>query len=213
MTMEERYAAFINSMDSGEDRFLEEIYARAKAQQVPVIRREMCSFLKTVIAAVRPGSILEIGTAVGFSALLMADASPAGCMITTIENYDKRISQAKENFEASPYKDRITLLEGDAGEILKTCSSVYDLIFLDGAKGQYSSYLPLLKRIMKKGSVLICDNIMSGGEIVWSKYLVERRDRTIHKRMREFLYDLKHDPAFETSIIPLGDGVTFSVMV
>lgn len=213
MTLPERYSAFITSMDSGEEPFLEEIYAEAKAEQVPVIRREMCSFLKTVIAAVQPESILEIGTAVGFSALLMAEASSESCVITTIENYEKRIVRAKENFAASQYRDRIILLEGDAGDIIKTLEQSYDIIFLDGAKGQYVSYLQDLKKLMKKGSVLICDNIMSGGEIIWSKYLVERRDRTIHKRMREFLYDLKHDPELTTSIIPMGDGVTFSVMI
>ena len=211
MTIHERTAAFINYMDRGEEPFLEKIYKEAKEESVPVIRRDMCAFLKTAALVVRPKRILEIGTAVGFSALLLASVTDDDCHITTIENYEKRITRAKKNLEASPWKNRITLLEGDAEEKLKECGPYYDLIFLDGAKGQYLSYLPVLKSFMKKGSVLICDNVMSGGETIWSKYLVERRDRTIHKRMREFLYTLKRDTELQTSVIPLGDGVTMSV--
>ena len=131
--------------------------------------------------------------------------------IVTIENYDKRIPIARENFRRAGREDQITLLEGDAGELLKTLEGPFDMIFMDAAKGQYIHWLPDIRRLMAKGSVLISDNVLQEGDIIESHYLVERRKRTIYKRMREYLYELKHDPSFVTSILPLGDGVTVSV--
>ncbi len=206
-----RTAVFINSMDKGNEPFLEEVYKEAVSSFVPVIRRETQSFLKTVIKIKRPSRILEVGTAIGFSAMLMAQNSGNDCRITTIENYAKRIPIARENFRKYGFADRIELLEGDAAELLKTLYEPFDLIFMDAAKGQYISFLPDVKRLMKKGGILISDNVMQGGDVLESHYIVERRDRTIHKRMREYLYALKHDEQLETSIIPLGDGVALSV--
>ena len=143
--------------------------------------------------------------------MLMAQNSGNDCRITTIENYAKRIPIARENFRKYGFADRIELLEGDAAELLKTLYEPFDLIFMDAAKGQYISFLPDVKRLMKKGCILISDNVMQGGDVLESHYIVERRDRTIHKRMREYLYALKHDEQLETSIIPLGDGVALSV--
>ena len=155
--------------------------------------------------------ILEVGTAVGFSALLMSEAAPEGCRITTIENYEKRIPIARENFRRAGKEEQITLIEGDAMDVLKTLEDTFDFIFMDAAKGQYINWLPDVMRLMKNGGVLISDNVLQEGDIIESHYLVERRNRTIYKRMREYLYELKHNPSLITSIIPLGDGVTVSV--
>ena len=202
---------YINSLDRGNTPFLEELEQTALRDRVPVIRREMQSFIKTFLAMNQPGRILEVGTAIGFSTLLMCEYGREDLQIVTIENYDKRIPIARENFRSAGREDQITLLEGDAGELLKTLEGPFDMIFMDAAKGQYIHWLPDIRRLMAKGSVLISDNVLQEGDIIESHYLVERRKRTIYKRMREYLYELKHDPSFVTSILPLGDGVTVSV--
>ena len=202
---------YINSLDRGNTPFLEELEQTALRDRVPVIRREMQSFIKTFLAMNQPGRILEVGTAIGFSTLLMCEYGREDLQIVTIENYDKRIPIARENFRRAGREDQITLLEGDAGELLKTLEGPFDMIFMDAAKGQYIHWLPDIRRLMAKGSVLISDNVLQEGDIIESHYLVERRKRTIYKRMREYLYELKHDPSFVTSILPRGDGVTVSV--
>ena len=131
--------------------------------------------------------------------------------ITTIENYEKRIPLAKENFKKAGREDQITFLEGDAGEILKKLEDSYDLIFMDAAKGQYIHWLPDVVRLLAPGGILMSDNVLQEGELIESHYLVERRNRTIYKRMRDYLFELKHHPQLTTSIIPLGDGVSVSV--
>ena len=211
MIVEERMRTFINSLDTGNTPFLEELEQYALQERVPVIRREMQSFIKMLLALQRPKRILEVGTAIGFSTLLMCEYGPADVQITTIENYEKRIPLAKENFRKAGQESKITLLEGDATKILAGLSGSYDLIFMDAAKGQYIHWLPDVIRLLKKGGVLLSDNVLQDGNLIESHYIVERRDRTIYKRMREYLYQLKHDPLLETSILPLGDGVTVSV--
>ena len=211
MIVEERMRTFINSLDTGNTPFLEELEQYALLERVPVIRREMQSFIKMLLALQRPKRILEVGTAIGFSTLLMCEYGPADVQITTIENYEKRIPLAKENFRKAGQESKITLLEGDATKILAGLSGSYDLIFMDAAKGQYIHWLPDVIRLLKKGGVLLSDNVLQDGNLIESHYIVERRDRTIYKRMREYLYQLKHDPLLETSILPLGDGVTVSV--
>lgn len=212
MIVDDRMITYINSLDRGHTPFLEELERRAKEERVPVIRREMQSFLKVFLMMRRPARILEVGAAVGFSSILMATYGPEDCQIMTIENYAKRIPEARKNFRESGYEKQITLLEGDAAELLKTLEPPFDFIFMDAAKGQYLHFLPELLRLMVPGSVLISDNVLQDGDIVESHYLVERRNRTIYKRMREYLYELKHSELLETSIIPLGDGITVSVM-
>lgn len=211
MIVDERFVTYINSLNTGNTPFLEELEKKAKADYVPIIRREMQSLLKLLLAMKRPVRILEVGTAVGFSALLMAEYNPVDCEITTIENYEKRIPIAKENFTKAGRDQMITLLEGDAAEVLKTLQEPYDFIFMDAAKGQYIHWLPDVVRLLAPGGVLMSDNVLQEGELIESHYLVERRNRTIYKRMREYLYELKHHPQLMTSIIPLGDGVSLSV--
>lgn len=211
MIVDERMVTYINSLDMGNTPLLNEIEKEAKADLVPVIRREMQSFLKVLLAIHRPLRVLEVGTAVGFSALLFCEYGPENMQVTTIEKYEKRIPIARENFSRAGRENQITLLEGDAADILKELQESYDLIFMDAAKGQYIHFLDDVLRLMKPGSVLVSDNVLQGGDIIESHYAVERRNRTIYKRMREYLYELKHNDKLLTSVIPLGDGVTVSV--
>lgn len=210
MIIDERMAAFIDSLDKGNTPFLDEIEKKALEEQVPVIRKSVQSLLKFLLALTRPKNILEVGTAVGFSALLMDEYSPAGCHITTIENYQKRITAARENFKRAGAEDRITLLEGDAAELLKGLEGFYEFIFMDAAKGQYINFLPDVLRLLAPGGILISDNVLQDGDIIESRFAVTRRNRTIHARMRDYLYELKHNTWLETVVLPVGDGVTVS---
>ncbi len=210
MIIDERMAVFIDSLDSGNSPFLDEIEQYALETNVPVIRKPMQSLLKFLLVLTGPKRILEVGTAIGFSALLMSEYGPKDCHITTIEKYEKRIPIARENFRRAGREEQITLLEGDAAGILKEQTGGYDLIFMDAAKGQYLHFLPDVLRLLVPGGLLVSDNVLREGDIVESRFAVSRRNRTIHARMREYLYQLKHDSRLETVVLPVGDGVTLS---
>ena len=211
MIIDERLATFINSLDTGNAPYLNELERYAKKTNVPIIRTEMQSLLKFLLAMKEPKEILEVGTAIGFSALLMSEYGPKDCHITTIEKYEKRIPLAKENFKKAGKEDAITLLEGDATDILQSLEGTYDFIFMDAAKGQYINFMPDILRLLKVGGLLISDNVLQDGDIIESRFAVTRKNRTIHARMREYLYELKHHEDLETVILPVGDGVTISV--
>lgn len=211
MIVDERTTSFINSLDVGNAPYLNEIERYARQAGVPIIRTEMQSFLKLMLAVKRPMRILEVGTAIGFSALLMSEYAPEGCSITTIEKYEKRIPEARGNFRKAGREKDIILLEGDAADILKGLNGSFDLIFMDAAKGQYIHFLPDILRLLPEGGILISDNVLQDGDVIESRFAVTRRNRTIHARMREYLYELKHHPQLETAILPVGDGVTVSV--
>ncbi len=211
MIVNERLTSYLHSLDQGNGELLDTIEAEAVRDFVPIIRKETGALLKTLVALKQPGAILEVGTAVGYSALLMGRVMPEDCHITTIEKYEKRLPIARENFRRAGMEDRITLLEGDAEEILSGLTGTWDFIFMDAAKGQYLHWLPMLLRLMPEGGVLISDNVLQDGDLIESRYAVERRNRTIHSRMREYLYTLTHMEELETSVLPIGDGVTVSV--
>ena len=206
-----RTVSFINSLDGGLPDYLEELEAFALSTEVPIIRKDMQAYLRYMMKAHRPGRILEVGTAIGFSALLMREYSAADCKITTIENYPPRIEQARANFDKYDTNGSITLLEGDATDIMPTLEGEYDFIFMDAAKGQYIHFLPQILRLLGDGGILVSDNVLQDGDIIESKYAIERRNRTIHNRMREYLYELKHNDMLTTAILPVGDGITVSV--
>lgn len=210
MIIDERTSAFIDALDKGNAPYLDEIEKYAIETQVPVIRKPTQSLLKFLLALSKPGSILEVGTAIGFSALLMSEYGPSDCHITTIEKYEKRIPEAKENFRKAGREDRITLLEGDAAEILKELQGPYDMIFMDAAKGQYINFLPDALRLLAPGGILISDNVLQDGDIIESRFAVTRRNRTIHARMRDYLFQLTHMQGLETVVLPVGDGVTMT---
>lgn len=211
MIVEERLSTYINSLDNGNTELLEQIEKEAHDNYVPVIRKETQNLLKLLLAMNRPGHILEVGTAVGFSALLMEEYNPADCRITTIENYEKRIPIAKANFMRAGRQNVIELIEGDAAEVLKTLKEPYDFIFMDAAKGQYIHFLPEVMRLLKEGGILVSDNVLQDGDVIESRFAVTRRNRTIHKRMRDYLYEITHMENLVTSVLPIGDGVTVSV--
>ncbi len=211
MEVNERMVTFIDSLDPGNTPFLDEIEKYALETEVPIIRKSMQSLLKFLLAYAKPKHILEVGTAIGFSALLMSEYGPRDCHITTIEKYEKRIPLARQNFKDAGVEDKITLIEGDALEVLKELEGSFDMIFMDAAKGQYIHFMPDILRLLSPGGLLISDNVLQDGDVVESRFAVTRRNRTIHARMREYLYELKHHPQLETVILPVGDGVTLSV--
>ena len=210
MIIDPRMATFIDSMDPGNPPYLDELEKEAIAGDVPIIRKPLQSFFRFLLKYVKPKSILEVGTAIGFSAILMSEYAPADCKITTIEKYEKRIPIAKENFRKFGKEGQITLLEGDAAEILKDLEGPYDLIFMDAAKGQYLAFLPDVLRLLAPGGLLLSDNVLQDGDVIESRFALERRKRTTHARMREYLYELKHAPGLETVILPVGDGITLT---
>ena len=214
MIVNDRITDYIHSLGKSQGQLLDSIEAEAGESLVPIIRRETAALLRTMTAALGPSRILEIGTAVGYSALLMCQVMPEDCHITTIEKFEKRIPIARENFERAGETGRITLLEGDAAALLKELKgNTFQLIFMDAAKGQYLNWLPDVMELLSEGGVLISDNVLQEGDIVESRFAVERRNRTIHSRMREYLYELTHRDDLETAIIPIGDGVAISTRV
>lgn len=211
MIVDERMVTFINSLELPESPLLETIEKEALDSYVPIIRTETKSLLKVLLALKKPMQILEVGTAVGFSALVMNAYAPEGSKITTIEKYEKRIPIARENFRRAGKESDIILIEGDALEVMKGLAGPYDFVFMDAAKGQYIHYLPEVTRLLAPGGLLVSDNVLQDGDVIESRFAVERRNRTIHSRMREYLYELTHHEELQTSLLPLGDGVALSV--
>ena len=215
MIVDERMVTFIHSLERENSEILETIEKEALDTFVPIIRKEMQNFLKVILEIKRPKAILEVGTAIGFSALLMSEHVDEDCKITTIEKYEPRIPIAKENFKRAGKENQITLIEGDATEVLKRTDSPFDepfdMIFMDAAKGQYINFFGDVMRLLKKDGVLVSDNVLQDGDIIESHFVVTRRNRTIHKRMREYLYELTHRDDLVTSVMPIGDGITGSV--
>ena len=211
MIVEPRLVEYLNSLETELPEHLAKLEAYAIEHEVPIIRKEAQSLLRFFLELKQPKRILEVGTAIGFSALLMSEYGPKDCHITTIEKYEKRIPLAKENFAKAGKTEQITLLEGDAAEILQELEGSYDFIFMDAAKGQYIHFMPDILRLLADGGLLVSDNVLQDGDIIESRFAVTRRNRTIHARMREYLYELMHHPQLVTSILPVGDGVTVSV--
>ena len=211
MTVDERLNEYIHSLYPQNTEFLNELEKQAHKTYVPVIRKDVQNLLKLLLVQHRPEHILEVGTAIGFSAILMAEYDPVRATITTIENYEKRIPIARENFEKSGFSDRIRLLEGDARDILPVLEGSYDFVFMDAAKGQYLSFLPHILRLLSPGGLLVSDNTLQDGNVSMSRYAIEHRDRTIHTRMRNYLFELTHNENLNTVVLPIGDGVTVSI--
>ena len=210
MIVNERIIAYINSLELPGSDISEQIKREALADHVPIIRSETASLLKFFVSLVKPMRVLEVGTAVGYSAIIMSELLPEGATVTTIEKYEPRIQVAKENFRRAGKDKVINLLEGDAMDWLTRLTGSYDMIFMDAAKGQYIHFFPEIMRLLAEGGLLISDNILQDGDIMESRFAVTRRNRTIHSRMREYLYTLKHTKDLTTAFIPIGDGVAVS---
>ncbi len=213
MNVDERMITYIRSLDRGENALIRTIEQEALAEHVPIIRKETANVLKVLLRMKKPARILEVGAAVGFSSILMSEYIEENATITTIEKFEPRILKARENIRRAGKPHVITLLEGDALEIMKTLNPPFDFIFMDAAKGQYIHFLPEVMRLLAVGGVLVSDNVLQDGDIVESRYAVTRRNRTIHSRMREYLWELKHSDALETVVLPVGDGMTISTRI
>lgn len=190
---------------------LEEIRAEAKRNYIPIIKRDTENFLKFVLKMQNPDSILEIGCAVGYSAAVMLENSDAD--IVTVEKMPERVEEAKRNIKYADFESRTSILEGDAGEILKSMvdkGEKFDFIFMDAAKAQYITWLPMVKKLLKESGMIFSDNCLQEGDLAESSFAIRKRDKTIHKRMREYIYLLLHDETLESWIFSIGDGVLLS---
>lgn len=191
---------------------LQDLEKEALEEEVPIIRAGTQGLIRFLMDLCAPMQILEIGTATGFSAIFMHTYAPDGCHITTIEKVPYRAQEAGRNFERAGISDRdICLVEGDAAQVLPQMAGTFDFIFMDAAKAQYIRYLPDVKRLLRPGGVLLTDNILQEGEILASRFAVTRRNRTIHRRMREFLRALSEDEELTTILLDTGDGAAVTV--
>ena len=212
MITEERVLDFIRSfgVDRGSEA-LHMIEKEAVRDDVPIIRKETGELLRILLQIKKPERILEVGAAIGFSSVFMGENTDNNTHITTIENYPPRIERAKANIALAGMEDKITLIPGDAAEVLKELSGSWDFIFMDAAKGQYIHFLPDVLRLLAPDGLLFSDNVLQDGDVLESRFAVTRRNRTIHSRMREYLTMLTHTPELTTSVIPIGDGVSLTM--
>ena len=213
MIEDERISTYIHSLDQELPEKLQIIEEAALADAVPIIKKPTQTLLRFLLKSNRPKRILEVGCAVGFSAILMSENMPEDGHITAIEKVPQRNEKSKENFLIAEKTEKITLLEGDATDLLKELVSQkqqYDMIFMDAAKGQYLHFFDDIMQLLAPHGLLVSDNVLQDGDIVQSRYAIVKRNRTIHSRMRDYLYLLTHHECLQTVILPLGDGVTLS---
>ena len=221
--MENRTDVFLETFREQPPVYIQELERYAAENEVPVIRRGTRDLLRYLLRTKRPERVLEVGTAIGYSALFMKENLPENSSITTVEKVPARLEEARKNFEKYDSEGQIHLLEGDAAKVLrqlveeKTSGErtdqeglLFDFVFMDAAKGQYLNFLPDVLTLMKGGGILLSDNIFHEGDVMESRYAVTRRDRTIHGRMREYLQVLTRHEQLETICLPIGDGVTIS---
>ena len=195
------------------DGVLGEIQEEALEEEIPIVPHETARFLSTLLIIKKPKEILEIGTAVAFSAGLMSRYLQEGGHVTTIDRYEYMLNIAKKNIKRMGLEEKINIIEDDAANVLPKLSGPYDFIFLDAAKAQYIQFLPELLRLMPIGGILVADDVLQGGNIAKSRFSLPRRQRTIHKRMRNFLWDISHLDCLESSIIPIGDGIVMCTKI
>lgn len=207
-----RISSFIKSYIKDDEGELGRIYSEAVRDRVPVMRKETRELLKTQLIMKKPMQILEIGAAVGYSSIYMSNLLEEGGRITTIELDEERVKIARDNIAKLNKSHIIEVIEGDAYEILKTLpNEYYDFAFIDAAKGQYINYYPDVMRVVKAKGVIISDNVLQDGDVLESHFTVDKRNRTIHDRMREYLYTITHDDRLDTAILSVGDGVAISI--
>ena len=179
----------------------------AHVAEVPVIPHETVVFLKFLLGQLQPERILEIGAAIGFSSSVMATTIGENAHVTTIDRFDVMIEKSKKNYERLGLTDKVTLLEGQAADILPELSGPYDFIFMDSAKSKYIEFLPECLRLLRKGGVLMVDDIFQGGTILLPDEEIPRGKRAIHRKLNEFLRVVMDHPDLTSTILPLGDGV------
>ncbi len=186
---------------------LGEMQKAAYEEGLPIIPNDVAKLMGFVLGIKRPARILEIGMAVGFSASYMSSFLPEDGSIITIDRYPMMIEQAKANFKKLGLEDKITILEGDANTILPTLDGKFDFVFMDAAKGQYIYMLPHVLRLTEPGSIIMVDDVLQDGRVAQGYTDIPRRQRTIHKRLNDFLYEITHNDKLRTAILTIGDGV------
>ncbi len=210
---EERVEVYFETLRPERPEYIRQIEKEALRDEVPIIRRATRDLLRYLLRSTKPKRVLEVGAAVGYSSLFMMECLPADSRITTIEKVEMRLVKARENLKKYDSEGRIRLLEGDAAQVLEQLAQAgetFDFIFMDAAKGQYLNFLPNIMKLLELDGQLVSDNILHDCDILESRYAVTRRDRTIHSRMREYLYTITHHEELETICLSLGDGVTIS---
>lgn len=209
-----RIPEYIDSLIPANSDLIEEIRAQAVKDSMPIIRRDGEQLLKALLKMNNPKRILEIGTCVGYSAIIMAEGTEDDCHIYTCEIGKADYDMAVANVEKAGYSQKITCFLCDATDKINEyaeAGETFDFIFMDAAKAQYINWLPNITKLLKKGGVLLSDNILHDGDIVESRFAVERRDRTTHARLREYLYELTHSDEYTTSVLNVADGMSISV--
>ena len=186
---------------------LGEIEAYANELGIPIVPHETAKFLDFFTATMQPSQVLEIGTAIGFSASLMAQHLQADGHLTTIDRYEKMYERAKENFKKMGLEERITLIEGDAANVLPTLEGSYDLIFMDSAKAKYIEFYPECMRLLRQGGVLIIDDVFQGGTVLDDEAEIPKRVRKIHRKLNELFDTVLNDKSNRSTLVPLGDGL------
>lgn len=181
----------------------------AAEHHIPIVRPETAGLLIVLGRLVKPSRILEIGTAIGYSSILLSGILAPGGRIDTIERDEKMLLKAHENIKKAGLTNTIAVIAGDASDVLVCLDKTYDMIFMDAAKGQYPGFLPECLRMLRNGGLLVSDNVLFKG-MVTNDELVVRRKKTIVSRMRTFLDTLRGDPSLDTSILDVGDGVALS---
>lgn len=205
--VEDYIAEYIENMLTDCPGELGELQKKAYEEGLPIIPKDVVKLLGFVLGIKKPKAILEIGMAVGFSASFMTQFLPEDGYIKTIDRYPVMIERAKENFEKFGLENKITVLEGNANDILPKMDEKFDFVFMDAAKGQYITILPDVLRLTKKGGIIMADDILQDGRVAQDYMEIPRRQRTIHKRLNEFLYEITHNEKLRTSVLTVGDGV------
>lgn len=212
MIVNNRIEEYICSLDEELPKYLQEIEREALDDGVPIIKRPTQNLIRFILRHANIKKVLEVGTAVGFSSIFMTEYMGQDSKVITIENMESRIIKAHENIKKSGKEYQIQVIEGDATVELSKIEGSFDMIFIDAAKGQYNNYFNDIISKLKKGGILVSDNVLQDGDIVNSRYAVTRRNRTIHSRMREYLYMITHNEKVDTIVLPVGDGVTISII-
>jgi predicted O-methyltransferase YrrM len=197
---------YIRSLISSNEGILKEMEDYAKENSVPIIQKEVGKFLELMINIKKPVKILELGTAIGYSAILMHISGSCSNNITTIERNNDMVNIARENINKYGYNDNIEVLEGDCLEILEKLQDKYDFIFMDAGKGHYNHFLPHCLRLLKNDGIIVADNVLFKG-MVASRDLLIRRKITIVKRMKTYLEMVSSNNELITSVLPMGDGI------
>jgi len=214
MVEHERFESFLESIPDGLPEYLTDFEIENIKENIPIIRKGSQRLIRFMLEMKKPLNILEVGTATGFSTIFMLEFLNKKAKITTIEKMEERAAKAEENFNKFDKNKQITLIKGDATDILSELASknkTYDFIFMDAAKGQYINFLENIKKLLVSGGILITDNMLQEGRLLDSRYTVVRRDRTIHRRMRKYVNALLTDKEFETMLLESGDGMAVSI--